>query len=1067
MEKIIEKSPLDIQQPIKEKFGSEHLTYANLMEKVINRIIAENVEDMEATIKARQKNIAKAPFFIMVDHTQRTDNFTEHPSHKDTFLIEIMDAIDEINENFESKKNITNEEKRKLITELTAKVIKKVHRKFTKFKEAFIPADRHLLDADSVQDIQQEIANQLAQDIDLLGNQENLEKKWGEKENNKIYAMLLGKTSVDVNDKRYDETLEVLKRSEILAYYLGREGSINNWGDFDGSKRAQGYIYSKNEALIFFDIAQGIKLLKDNGIDTDEEIIKSYKKIDEKFHENAKINDSLTQELTKMTPQSILVKDKKAGIIEYRDATDSDKEVIYAKPILVKFMEAITKERKKMLDELKEISNLIKYNLAENNIRHIFLEERVQFDARLDNKSIQAARNLRQKDEEMTKVGFSKIKVDYAQYDLLRHILKQAIELNEIAKNTKCHGNEQDLNDLAKKHGVDLKQRNIIPDIIIANCQGADDVEILYREIDRIARDYGERNDCNNLAKSREIAIVPLFESKATTSPDFIKKYLNKIWDFCQKETTTEDDAKNLINKRFNEIFVAGSDLSKEMGQAAALSAFDDVCVEVAVFNVIHDTNIRVKLGSGGSAARQGGNLDKRGYNSMLRGKLRDDYKPDEIETRNTPLQDEIKKQKDFIVDLQDVYKNNLSKGEKPEDMFIKEPQGLVRLFKILPLMNHATIQSRSEELMVTMGNQRLAKIFDKIKKLADENRKRFEEFKNKAEYKDENDLREQIKKEFGLKLAYKEAANKQEEFVKKVIADKESGIKGGLGLVLEACNKILPKILLRNRPLSRPSDITEIIQFLDKMQEPKIDARAIGVNTISGAIYPINLIGRGAMLKYAKEQGTLQEVCKKEYAEEILHQIKIYGTIIDDALKIMESNGQQELAKLLKEDWKKLNDPEIIKELQNAMWSQISSTSFDLNQMKSQEKEQLALNFIPQLREILDPNFNNKKGFKSEWIDLFRKNYDKHNKIIEKVFKYLNIAYKFKTEFQKAVKRSGNDDNEQKLLKTLIEGKSDNKELQILYNQMKNADDKIQKINESEYGEFLIVMLSCYDPGA
>jgi aspartate/methionine/tyrosine aminotransferase len=101
--------------------------------------------------------------------------------------------------------------------------------------------------------------------------------------------------------------------------------------------------------------------------------------------------------------------------------------------------------------------------------------------------------------------------------------------------------------------------------------------------------------------------LVPLFEDVASVSS--IPKYLNKLWEYAHQSRRSGQETKDRFAEMVSEIFVAGSDLSQQVGQTAGASLYRQAKYESMLWFAEHGLGgrIRVKLGCGEPMQRQGG----------------------------------------------------------------------------------------------------------------------------------------------------------------------------------------------------------------------------------------------------------------------------------------------------------------------------------------------------------------------------------------------------------------------------------------------------------------------------
>lgn len=102
------------------------------------------------------------------------------------------------------------------------------------------------------------------------------------------------------------------------------------------------------------------------------------------------------------------------------------------------------------------------------------------------------------------------------------------------------------------------------------------------------------------------IWLVPLFED--IDSIRNIRAYLEQVWDYATQSRHTAQTQHHRFTEIITEVFVAGSDLSQQVSQAAGAHLFQKAKFDVQSWQVEHGTaeTVRVKLGSGEPMQRQG-----------------------------------------------------------------------------------------------------------------------------------------------------------------------------------------------------------------------------------------------------------------------------------------------------------------------------------------------------------------------------------------------------------------------------------------------------------------------------
>ena len=103
------------------------------------------------------------------------------------------------------------------------------------------------------------------------------------------------------------------------------------------------------------------------------------------------------------------------------------------------------------------------------------------------------------------------------------------------------------------------------------------------------------------------ILLIPLFED--LESVHGISPYLGKLWDYAHQSRRVDQETKDRFAEFIAEIFIAGSDLSQAVGQAAGAAAFRQAKNEIVLWLAQHGLTdrVRIKMGSGEPMQRQGG----------------------------------------------------------------------------------------------------------------------------------------------------------------------------------------------------------------------------------------------------------------------------------------------------------------------------------------------------------------------------------------------------------------------------------------------------------------------------
>ncbi len=119
-----------------------------------------------------------------------------------------------------------------------------------------------------------------------------------------------------------------------------------------------------------------------------------------------------------------------------------------------------------------------------------------------------------------------------------------------------------------------------------------------------------------------DIRIVPLFEELEAIQK--IPEFLDEIWEYAEKSRKLRQRPQDRFCEIMGEFFIAGSDLSQQVGQLKAYSLYQDARDLLNRWMWKKDLlgKIRIKFGSGESPQRQGGYYDPTGGSPVFRDEV-------------------------------------------------------------------------------------------------------------------------------------------------------------------------------------------------------------------------------------------------------------------------------------------------------------------------------------------------------------------------------------------------------------------------------------------------------------
>jgi len=104
--------------------------------------------------------------------------------------------------------------------------------------------------------------------------------------------------------------------------------------------------------------------------------------------------------------------------------------------------------------------------------------------------------------------------------------------------------------------------------------------------------------------------IIPLFEEMERVKS--IRQYLDELWSYAARTRRVEQSEQDRFKEMVCEFFIAGSDLSQQVGQAGSQELYQHARVDIKEWLASRGlaADVRVKLGSGEPMQRQGGYYD-------------------------------------------------------------------------------------------------------------------------------------------------------------------------------------------------------------------------------------------------------------------------------------------------------------------------------------------------------------------------------------------------------------------------------------------------------------------------
>lgn len=367
------------------------------------------------------------------------------------------------------------------------------------------------------------------------------------------------------------------------------ETFLSFWGDWDGSSRPSGQGQSLVSAILIQNVARQARIVQallkaDSGLRIDEQLVREI----ETLRESNNRFSALLSGITRLTNQ---LEKRYRGTLPVNMRPGRFRNVgmklHLAKDPLMSLWQHNDRLERKMLDLRKRRRDTLEYYFSLNK--------------RLRKTIHSLIPNV------MENLSSRELLLEASMYrDLLRRFVitprihqKLITTQDQFAIDTTVH-NINEINELSGKYGN--------PGLVLALQVSMTTKPEALISLDRKLRSkreeiIRERND----SEIPNVWIVPLFED--IDSVKGIRDYLNKVWDYAFRSRRMNQETGERFSEIVTEIFVAGSDLSQQVGQAMGMNLYNEAKFEFLKWLSSHGLNgkVRMKLGSGEPMQRQGG----------------------------------------------------------------------------------------------------------------------------------------------------------------------------------------------------------------------------------------------------------------------------------------------------------------------------------------------------------------------------------------------------------------------------------------------------------------------------
>lgn len=178
---------------------------------------------------------------------------------------------------------------------------------------------------------------------------------------------------------------------------------------------------------------------------------------------------------------------------------------------------------------------------------------------------------------------------------------KQIMDRDQFAIDTTVY-NICEINTLAQQTGH--------PRMVPALQVSMSDTPRAFVNLDRKFLQHRETLSRSGGQPAPPVWIIPLFEEMDRVKS--IRQYLDELWSYAGRTRRVEQSEQDRFKEMVCEFFIAGSDLSQQVGQAGSQELYQHARVDMKEWLATRGlaADVRVKLGSGEPMQRQGGYYD-------------------------------------------------------------------------------------------------------------------------------------------------------------------------------------------------------------------------------------------------------------------------------------------------------------------------------------------------------------------------------------------------------------------------------------------------------------------------
>lgn len=402
--------------------------------------------------------------------------------------------------------------------------------------------------------------------------------------------------NVSINSEQEGEELVGDLNSILLAEDFANEYSdqslnifLSFWGDWDGSSRPSGQGHRLVAAVLLENVTKlsnlvTLLLKSDKNVAIDRELVQDIKMLPQNnisfwklLHNITALTNHLEKRYRSVLPYSISPgKFRKIGM-----------SLKIAKDPLTRLWQHNDGLERKMLELRQQRKNRLEYYFALNKRLRKTLYNNIDVICKNTNNP--------------------EIAIQFGTYkDLLKRFVltprihqKLITTRDQFSINTTVH-NIYEINEISGNYG----NPGMVMGLQVSMSNNPDALVMLDRKLNNERESVIKKLDESNVPR---VWSIPLLEDIDTVK--HVENYLDKIWEYAAHSRKVDQGVRGRFSEIICEVFIAGSDLSQQVGQTASWQLYKQAKYQIISWLAQKGLvdNVRIKLGSGEPMQRQGG----------------------------------------------------------------------------------------------------------------------------------------------------------------------------------------------------------------------------------------------------------------------------------------------------------------------------------------------------------------------------------------------------------------------------------------------------------------------------